>query len=384
MFARYTTTHGPVDRDETGFPLPFRIQVSSLFTTHCDMTSPHMDAPPWCDTNWLVVISAGRAGSTTILDMLNTVPFISLSGELAISPETEDHSLGLRLSDPRADCAPRSVIGRLFSTYDLSLSPGLTGSYGTARYAVPQAARLKHHMCGWLRDMMLSTPSRHYFGFKEMVHCIEPLDQALALLGPNVRIIRSFRRNVAKQLNSAFWKTIKSASTLLQRHTAEMFRATSSYPNVFDLPLEEFSVAKFNELLSFLDIGGCNFTRVLHANDGARGDGYAGPGEGATRGLLDGVCSMRSPSSISPPPRSPSTLTPLAAAAPTPSLLPPPLPPIHRLGPLAPVRGTPIGSCEGMPVLTTAPCLFHRCVVRRWIQRETRLPWHLGDVISIG
>ena len=254
-----------------------------------------MDAPLWCDTNWLVVISAGRAGSTTILDMLNTVPFISLSGELAISPETEDHSLGLRLSDPRADCAPRSVIGRLFSTYDLSLSPGLTGSYGTARYAVPQAARLKHHMCGWLRDMMPSTPSRHYFGFKEMVHCIEPLDQTLALLGPNVRIIRSFRRNVAKQLNSAFWKTIKGASTLLQRHTAEMFRATSSYPNVFDLPLEEFSVAKFNELLSFLGIGGCKFTRVLHANDGARGDGFHAPDVAATRGLLDGTCTMAFP-----------------------------------------------------------------------------------------
>ena len=346
-----------------------------------------MDEPPWCDTNWLVVISAGRAGSTTILDMLNAVPFISLSGELATSPETEDLSLGLRLSDPRANCAPRSVIGRLFSTYELSLSPGLTGSYGTARFAVPQAARLRHHMCGWLRDMMPSHPSRQYFGFKEMVHCIEPLDQTLGLLGPKVRIIRSFRRNVAKQLNSAFWRTIKGASTLLQRHTAEMFRATSSYPNVFDMPLEEFSVAKFNELLSFLGIGGCKFTRVVHANDGARGDGYAGPGEGATRGLLDGVCFMRSPSSISPPQRSPSTLTTLAAAASIPSLRPPPpppLPPIHRPVSLAPVRGTR-NACEGMQVINTAPTIPHRYVGRRWIQRETRLPWHhLGDVISIG
>jgi hypothetical protein len=36
MFARYTTTHGPVDRVETGFSLAFRI--SSLFTIHCDTT----------------------------------------------------------------------------------------------------------------------------------------------------------------------------------------------------------------------------------------------------------------------------------------------------------------------------------------------------------
>ena len=279
----------------------------------------------------------------------------------------------------------------------------MRGAFGQSRYAVPQTGRLKQHMCGWLRDMMPSTPSRHYVGFKDLVGCLGPLNQTLALFGPKLRILRSFRRNVGNQVSSIARsigryrrdqqdvtnRTSHAPQPLaerefLQQQTAHMFEATSSYPNVFDLPLEEFSVAKFNELLSFLDIGGCNFTRVLHANDGARGDGYAGPGEGATRGLLDGVCSMRSPSSISPPPRSPSTLTPLAAAAPTPSLLPPPLPPIHRLGPLAPVRGTPIGSCEGMPVLTTAPCLPHRCVVRRWIQRETRLPWHLGDVISIG
>jgi len=74
-----------------------------------------------------------------------------------------------------------------------------------------------------------------------------------------------------------------------------MFEATSSYPNVFDLPLEEFSVAKYNELLSFLGIGGCKFTRVLHANDGARGDGFHAPDVAATRGLLDGTCTMAFP-----------------------------------------------------------------------------------------
>ena len=226
---------------------------------------------------------------------------------------------------------------------------------------MPQTGRLKQHMCGWLRDMMPSTPSRHYVGFKDLVGCLGPLDQTLALFGPKLRILRSFRRNVGNQVSSIARsigryrrdqqdvtnRTSHAPQPLgerefLQQQTAHMFEATSSYPNVFDLPLEEFSVAKFNELLSFLDIGGCKFTRVLHANDGARGDGYAGPGEGATRGLLDGVCSMRSPSSISPPPRSPSTLTTLAAAAPTPSRLPPPLPPIHRLGPLAPVGGAPM------------------------------------------
>ena len=260
-------------------------------------------------------------------------------------------------------------------------------------------------MCGWLRDMMPSTPSRHYVGFKDLVGCLEPLDQTLALFGPKLRILRSFRRNIANQVGSIARsigrygrdqhdvtnRTSNASQPLterefVQQQTAHMFRATSSYPNVFDLPLEEFSVAKFNELLSFLGIGGCKFTRVVHANDGARGDGYAGPGEGATRGLLDGVCFMRSPSSISPPQRSPSTLTTLAAAASIPSLRPPPpppLPPIHRPVSLAPVRGTR-NACEGMQVINTAPTIPHRYVGRRWIQRETRLPWHLGDVISIG
>ena len=61
-------------------------------------------APRGCDQHWLIIISAGRSGSTTILDMLNAVPFVSLSGELTISPEP---------SDPQGrDCSSRSVLGR--------------------------------------------------------------------------------------------------------------------------------------------------------------------------------------------------------------------------------------------------------------------------------
>ena len=169
-------------------------------------------------------------------------------------------------------------------------------------------------MCGWLRDMMPSTPSRHYVGFKDLVGCLELLDQTLALFGPKLRILRSFRRNIANQVGSIARsigryrrdqhdvtnRTSNASQPLterefVQQQTAHMFRATSSYPNVFDLPLEEFSVAKFNELLSFLGIGGCKFTRVVHANNGARGDGFHAPDEAATRGLLDGICTMAFP-----------------------------------------------------------------------------------------
>ena len=209
---------------------------------------------------------------------------------------------------------PPTGFGRLFSTYQLSISEHVRGAFGQSRYAVPQTGRLKQHMCGWLRDMMPSTPSRHYVGFKDLVGCLGPLNQTLALFGPKLRILRSFRRNVGNQVSSIARsigryrrdqqdvtnRTSHAPQPLaerefLQQQTAHMFEATSSYPNVFDLPLEEFSVAKFNELLSFLDIGGCKFTRVLHANDGARGDGFHAPDVAATRGLLDGTCTMAFP-----------------------------------------------------------------------------------------
>jgi len=87
----------------------------------------------------------------------------------------------------------------------------------------------------------------------------------------------------------------------------ELMNITRNVPH-FDLPLEQFTVAKFNELLSFLDVHNCSFTRLLQANmhdshvglqhplphlhlsSSTGGYSMSARGSGGVEGLLRGRC----------------------------------------------------------------------------------------------
>ena len=52
------------------------------------MAARSQTGPPGsgCEAHWILVLSTGRSGSTTILQMLNAVPFIELAVAVATIP----------------------------------------------------------------------------------------------------------------------------------------------------------------------------------------------------------------------------------------------------------------------------------------------------------
>ena len=205
-----------------------------------------------CDLNWLVVMSTGRAGSTTILQMLNAIPMIKLTGELK-DWRTQDR-----------------VLSSLFSALKTSRNIGSFGGY--SMHAEPQTAKLEHHICGWLRDMMPSGPSRHWQGFKELyasgnADAELPLRATKLFRQSRLRVVRNYRKDYSQQARSGFHLRSGGghSADLLNRTTSEMLSRTRHFQH-FDMPLEAFSVGLFNQLLSFLGISNCSYTRVLAAN----------------------------------------------------------------------------------------------------------------------
>jgi len=133
------------------------------------------------DTNWLLVLSTGRAGSTTILDMLNSVPGIMLSGELSFAGKG-------------------TVLGHLWQAYDLvaSLSRSSSVRAGGPWQMAPETAKLRENICGWLRSLVPEGSTR-YYGFKELVGVPGHVDvpRALSLFGSHVRVVRTYRLDLA-------------------------------------------------------------------------------------------------------------------------------------------------------------------------------------------
>ena len=78
-----------------------------------------------CSLDWLIILTTGRAGSTTILNMLNAIPQIAITGEL-----NADH--------PRFPGHSGHVLRLLFDVLDASTSATVVGLPGDPSYAAPQ------------------------------------------------------------------------------------------------------------------------------------------------------------------------------------------------------------------------------------------------------
>lgn len=63
-----------------------------------------------------------------------------------------------------------------------------------------------------------------------------------------------------------------------------VFGNSEMQDRIFDLPLESFSLAKFNELLKWLGFSGCSYRRVAHANNNGT---YK---DGNNSNLVNGTC----------------------------------------------------------------------------------------------
>ena len=226
---------------------------------------------------WLFIISAGRAGSTTLLQMLNIVPTIFLSGENI------------------------DVLPNLLNLYDRSAQLGRrSGGLVTSHSNAPDDTVLRNLVCSWVLNM-LPTPSaavkpacvrqRCFRGFKELWgHGELSLLPAIHTFFPGAFIVNNFR-GVAGGLSASpaaiaeanVWATNESAA-LVKEYSTRFGRRW------LDVPLEELaSPHTFNRLLRWLGVGNCSFSRVVHANNGSLGSQQYRTIP-STEGVLAGRC----------------------------------------------------------------------------------------------
>jgi hypothetical protein len=76
----------------------------------------------------------------------------------------------------------------------------------------------------------------------------------------------NFRLNTTKQHQSLFQKKKSIGSIEVENKNLRDFAATLPSRQVFEAPLEHFSVDLFNRLLRWLQFEGCSFNYVLHDN----------------------------------------------------------------------------------------------------------------------
>ena len=252
-----------------------------------------MSATDACSAyDWLFIVSAGRSGSTTLLHMLNAVPTIFLSGEnIDVLPQMADvyhKSVGLGLKS-KANIQFRS--GQGLSSDGLPV---------TSYFNAPNETALRYLVCSWVLNM-LPMPSaavkpacmhqRCFRGFKELWgHGGLDLLPAIHKFFPGAHIINNFR-GVAGGLSA-------SSAAIVQANvwaTSESIAVVKNYSWRFgqrwlDVRLEELTSPRtFDEVLRWLRVRNCSFSRVVHANNGALGKAQwqAVP---STDGVLTGRC----------------------------------------------------------------------------------------------
>lgn len=184
------------------------------------------------------------------MDMLNTVPDISLSGEKGPAACQSWSTLFSGASMPRTDIR-------------LDKQGILTSWLGLQRYE-DAAVRA---MCLWIKSFEKpptpSAPSVTIHGFKEIRECYVPL---LRRALPHAKFIISFRRDTVAQSRSS-WYARQRNSTAFVDQLLLSYRRDLQGVDTFELPLENFSVATFDRLLHWVGIDGCAYRYVLHDNE---------------------------------------------------------------------------------------------------------------------
>eukprot|EP00040_Diaphanoeca_grandis_P043548 m.268400 g.268400 ORF g.268400 m.268400 type:complete len:268 (+) comp78342_c0_seq1:188-991(+) len=213
------------------------------------------------DNKWVFVVATGRSGSTTIMSMLNSVPGMYISGEnlniegsfLDLITKATTTGFDERLKNKGAWAHKK--VNRTKLLCDLQLY---------ARDAIGVTPNLK--------------PTIEFIGWKEIRYgSIAQLDFLLTLF-PCAKIIVNVRKDVMQQYNSQKKSWHLNHSTAdeeadvrsLQKRTdmTVAWEKKQNPANTFFLPLEEFTIERFNEMIRWIgvDSGSCVFKHIAHTN----------------------------------------------------------------------------------------------------------------------
>jgi len=220
------------------------------------------------DQKWLFIAATGRSGSTTTLNMLQSIPGIHLAGE---------------------NNGTVAELLKLYKVLPFIQSHGYQGFNGSWGHG-PISERsvlcaLQDYVEALIGKPAQADPKR--IGFKEIRWEEETLDFMLKLF-PCAQIVTQTRRNLTQQSQSEFWGEKPEAIQELQRATSLLEAWQRNHTDVaFHMHLEDFSPDRFNALLRWLGVQGCQFKNVCHANPNGNTDHDA-----SSDVQVDGTCSI--------------------------------------------------------------------------------------------
>lgn len=235
-----------------------------------------------CATRWLFIASVGgRTGSTSLLDMVNAHPAFSLAGE------TEGGAAGVGMlsyamsvwdgaADKDATKAASDTMGR--GEADVAeLLCGLQRSIlATSLEAGETLASVADKVRGF-KEVRWAPPGlgeRHGTRTRDLTSMLRFVEA----LFPCSRVIFSDRAE--DEADSSIVLTPDDEAAAVRRAWRPYAAALESWHGYW-MDVANFSVGEFNSLLRWAgepraEEGGCEFTGVLHANDGGYSD--AAPG----------------------------------------------------------------------------------------------------------
>ena len=204
--------------------------------------------------DWIFILGTGRSGSTTLLQMVNALPNVQLSGE---------HDAEL---DSFIDLRNRLRV---------TLKHAGSEAWLHDRHQLKEA----HLFCtvqSWFfmhTGKPCNTTATH--GFKEIrYNSFEQLN-FLRDAFPGAKFILNFRREVLRQSRSAWYKNVHGVENALNKTNAVLQSwAEVNRARAYLLPLEDFTPGNFTELFKWLGFSNCKAIAVTHTNNGGKLDGY--------------------------------------------------------------------------------------------------------------
>ncbi|CAK9082518.1 Uncharacterized protein SCF082_LOCUS39216, partial [Durusdinium trenchii] len=200
------------------------------------------------------VVSAGRSGSTTLLEMLNQIPGYEIMGE------------------------NQGMWGSLFDLAEQrkKMVKKYEASAEYLMYRQSEQRNMSQLRCAFqLRVLGEINPDSNaeVVGFKEIRWDFERGLGDLKLLMevfPCSMALLSYRRNLKAEAQSRHESLGAFPESNLRRDNEAMLGLHRAMPKrTFLMAVEDFSVAFFNQMLDFLGKKDCRYTDVLHDNAGS-------------------------------------------------------------------------------------------------------------------
>lgn len=218
-----------------------------------------------CSTNWLFIVSTGRSGSTTLMNMLNEIPFFEIDGEnnglaghlfelhkaVAVSQrEIISNGDGNPKRHAWFKSNPSDEIGMrcAMQAYALAFLGKTAGALPKIGIPVENSSSV----IGW-KEIRYGSAAE--LGFMRQVF-------------PCAKFVISTRLDLKAQQRSAFHKYTRTQLQDLRRKTEILTNWAKNQPRTIALTvaLEHFSTTTFNHILKFLGVAGCQYRRLLHSN----------------------------------------------------------------------------------------------------------------------